>query len=276
MSHQPSTITSAYFRSVFNSALDTYNAQTGHDLALHQSLHTLQSCRSAHDILSILREQIPASGQSRDRDENFSKWLIPTVNVLFALSASLGEGIGIVNILSLPLGDFFSYLFLRFSHLPKSSLQASAFSFSSVTSILPLRRPFSYSSFRPRKTREASQDNLVELFNRIGYFLHRLEIYTEVQPTTAMTEIIVEIMVEVLTILAIATKETKRGRFGKYLNSLMGNTNVIDALQRLDRLTQEEARMASVELLKLTHTVDSQGTRYQQWSARHRQQGSSC
>jgi len=58
----------------------------------------------------------------------------------------------------------------------------------------------------------ASQDKLVDLFNRIGHFFRRLEIYTEVPPTSAMTDIIVEIMVEVLAILGIATKEMKRGR----------------------------------------------------------------
>jgi hypothetical protein len=33
-----------------------------------------------------------------------------------------------------------------------------------------------------------------------------------------------------------------------------------DALKRLDRLTQEEARMAAAEILKLTHIVDNKVT----------------
>ena len=36
----------------------------------------------------------------------------------------------------------------------------------------------------------------------------------------------------------------------------MGNKDVEDALQKLDRLTQEEARMAAAELLKITYAVD--------------------
>ena len=43
-------------------------------------------------------------------------------------------------------------------------------------------------------------------------FFRRLEAYEEVSPTAAMTEIIVDILVEVLAILAIATKEIKQGR----------------------------------------------------------------
>ena len=33
-----------------------------------------------------------------------------------------------------------------------------------------------------------------------------------------------------------------------------------DALKRLDKLTQEEARMASAEILKLTHFIDNKVT----------------
>jgi hypothetical protein len=53
---------------------------------------------------------------------------------------------------------------------------------------------------------------LVDLFERIEQFFKRLECYTEMRPTEAMTDIIVKIMVEVLSILGIATKEVKQSR----------------------------------------------------------------
>ena len=37
---------------------------------------------------------------------------------------------------------------------------------------------------------------------------------------------------------------------------LMGNRDIEDSLDRLDKLTQDEARMASVEVLKMMHDVD--------------------
>jgi hypothetical protein len=43
---------------------------------------------------------------------------------------------------------------------------------------------------------------------------------------------------------------------GKYLKKLVGRTDVEDALKKLDKLTTEEARMATAETLKMTHTVD--------------------
>ena len=37
---------------------------------------------------------------------------------------------------------------------------------------------------------------------------------------------------------------------------MIGNTEIEDSLEKLDRLTLEEVRVASAELLKVTHGVD--------------------
>ena len=66
------------------------------------------------------------------------------------------------------------------------------------------------------KDASASRDKLIGLFNRIEHFFRRLEIYTGITLTTAMMDMVIEIMVEVLAILAIATKEVKRGRFSEF------------------------------------------------------------
>ena len=55
-------------------------------------------------------------------------------------------------------------------------------------------------------------DVLVDLLESIEHFLKRLDIYTKVPPTFAMTEIIVKIMVELLSTLALATKQIRQGR----------------------------------------------------------------
>ena len=58
----------------------------------------------------------------------------------------------------------------------------------------------------------ADFDALVDLLDSIDCFLKRLDIYTKVPPTPAMTEIILKIMVELLSTLALATKQIKQGR----------------------------------------------------------------
>ncbi len=119
----------------------------------------------------------------------------------------------------------------------------------------------------------ASHDILIDIFERIESFFKRLEAYTGVPQTAAMTDVIVKIMVEVLSIFAIATKEIKQGRTSmvfpsytlisshwiyseKFLKKLVGRRDIEDALRRLDKLTQEEARMATAEVLRLTQSVD--------------------
>ena len=52
----------------------------------------------------------------------------------------------------------------------------------------------------------------MNLLESIEHFLKRLDIYSKVPPTPAMTEIIVKILVELLSSLALATKQIRQGR----------------------------------------------------------------
>jgi len=55
------------------------------------------------------------------------------------------------------------------------------------------------------------------MFERIEAFFQRLDTYTEASPNQGMLDTIAAIMVEVLNILAIATKDIKQGRMSKSL-----------------------------------------------------------
>ena len=44
-------------------------------------------------------------------------------------------------------------------------------------------------------------------------------------------------------------------RIEKFLRKLAGMVDLEDALKKLDRLTQEEARMANAEVLRLAHSI---------------------
>jgi uncharacterized membrane protein len=63
----------------------------------------------------------------------------------------------------------------------------------------------------------ASYDALVELLESIEHFMSRLDIYTRVPPTGPMAEIIVKIMVELLSTLALVTKQINQRRPSKYV-----------------------------------------------------------
>jgi hypothetical protein len=61
----------------------------------------------------------------------------------------------------------------------------------------------------------ASQNIVLDIIERIEMFFRRLEVYTEVEPTPEMKDIMVQITIEVLSILGIVTKEIKQGRTSK-------------------------------------------------------------
>jgi hypothetical protein len=97
MSQVPSTSTSsANFETIFSSTLTAYKKQTKNDIASHPLAAQLKSCDSPSAILAILRTQVQTFDQSQSGDEKWTKWLDPTVNVLFAFSATLGNSVGVV------------------------------------------------------------------------------------------------------------------------------------------------------------------------------------
>ena|SRR6266702_4086850 len=97
MSQVPSTSTSfTNFETIFTTALKAYHKQTKKDIASHPLATQLQSCDSPGAILAVLRTQVREFDQSQSADEKLTKWLDPTVNVLYAFSVALGNGAGLV------------------------------------------------------------------------------------------------------------------------------------------------------------------------------------
>jgi hypothetical protein len=109
----------------------------------------------------------------------------------------------------------------------------------------------------------------LDLFELLGSFVKRLDIYTKIDLTPIMTDIIVKIMVQLLSVLALATKQISQKRFSKravtyafsaaqyttekFAKKLLGETEIETVLQRLDRLTQEEARITVAQTLGVVH-----------------------
>ena len=101
----------------------------------------------------------------------------------------------------------------------------------------------------------ASYEALINLFERTQYFLQRLNHYTATSLTPEMMELLAKILAQVLSVLALSTKEMKERRISalifryffladygaeKFMKRLVGKTEVEDGLQRLDMLTKEE------------------------------------
>jgi hypothetical protein len=89
-----------------------------------------------------------------------------------------------------------------------------------------------------------------------------------------MSDIITKILVEVLSVLSLATKQIKQGRLSellcmicvylicdvkleKFAKKLLGESEIEDVLHRLDRLTLDEARVTGTETLQIVHGLVS-------------------
>jgi hypothetical protein len=111
---------------------------------------------------------------------------------------------------------------------------------------------------------------VANLFESIEHFLYRLDIYTNIRITVAMTEMVVKILVELLSALALVTKEIQQGKpsesiFGEVLYHLtqryaeklfkkfFGEKDVEAVIERLDRLTHDEARITAAQTLEVVY-----------------------
>jgi hypothetical protein len=130
MSHSHLTASSSNnFQLIFNNALKVYEKHTRKDLLAHPLASQIQACNSPSAILAILQQQVQGLDQSRSGDDRWTKWLDPTINVLYTFSATLGEGVGLVslrkqNCLGYALK---SYIYDRYSHQQKLYLLALVF-----------------------------------------------------------------------------------------------------------------------------------------------------
>jgi len=84
-----------------------------------------------------------------------------------------------------------------------------------------------------------------------------------------MTDLIIKILLELLSVLALATKQIRQGRFSKYIimyklsiaqcaiekfaKKLLGDNKVEAVLQRLDRMTRDEVRITVAQTLSVVH-----------------------
>jgi hypothetical protein len=117
-----------------------------------------------------------------------------------------------------------------------------------------------------------SYEVLVTLFERIQFFLQRLNHYTAVPLIPEITSLLGKIMAQVLSVLALSTKEMQERRISillpfvfsfmadydaeKFMKKLVGKKDVEDALERLDMLTKEENLMTATRNLEITHHMD--------------------
>jgi fungal STAND N-terminal Goodbye domain len=221
MSSAPTS--SSNIQSIFDAALSDYSKQTGIDLATYPFAQDLQDCRSADDLLNVLQDRAKQFQTYRDGSRKLINCLKPVVRILHTLSGFLAEATAVVSLS--PVNPF--YLINMFTPLASGSLstheshfrwyrcslrRACQFIYLRFWSDIIVTSPY---IFQAAIDVSASYDAMIDLFECIGSFLDRLRIYTEVPFSSSMSKIVIKIMVEVLSILSLATKQIKEGRLSK-------------------------------------------------------------
>ena len=209
-----SAYSSSTFGALFNAALEKYTKKTGKDLRNHPLASEIDSCDSPDSIINIFQEQARAFDEFKRGDTQLFKWLKPVVNVLHALSTNdvLRDSVSLVSLAT------FVIVFILELYPPGVSTRKGDFlryRDPSIRAYLPHLRPV------PRHIRDLqeakyvreSYEAIVDIFECIENFLRRLTVYTDIPLTLAMIEMVVKIMVELLSVLALATKQINRGRF---------------------------------------------------------------
>jgi hypothetical protein len=198
-------------------AFEDYAKQVGLDLTKNPLAEALQACDSPKAVLELLQKKAQAFKDYRDGNRSLLNWLNPVVHVVHGFSGVIGQAISFVS-QTLDPCLFHVHSSTRFRSRQRVQY-LSAWIFSSVYishSILCIH----LSDIQKHQAAigvSSSYDSLVDLFECLGNFLKRLEIYTTMPVTPLMTDIIVKIMVELLSVLALATKQVQQGRLSEWI-----------------------------------------------------------
>ena len=258
------------FQLIINAVAD-YAKQTGIDLVENPFAKKIELSNSPEDILELLQEREKAFKEYREGNRRLIACLTPAVTILHAFSRILGEAVSQVSVTYHPLK-----ILTRPRQVPFSPAKAVFTSIDVLLAVRPLNTffyqvPCDVRLYQAASGVTSSYNALLELFERLGNFLKRLDIYMAIPPTAIMTEIIVKIMAEIFSVLALATKQIRQGRLSKctitytfpmaqcalvkFAKRLLGKTEVETVLQRLDQLTQDEARMTVAQTLGVAHDI---------------------
>jgi hypothetical protein len=209
---------STSIKPIIDAAFSDYVKQTGIDPAKHPFADQLQTCHSPDDVLKLLEVKANEFKDYREGNRKLIDRLKPVVNVIHVFSDVLGEVVSLVsrNRYILPV----HIDIVRLLGVIPTSEGDLCWCGCSPCSMYHPHSPTTGSHYiRMLQTASgvsSSYDALVDLFECVGGFLKRLRIYTDFPLTPLMLEISVKIMVELLSVLALATKQIKQGRFSKW------------------------------------------------------------
>lgn len=221
---------SSHLGSILDVALSDYKKITGKDLltprdelsellgGLFRDPMRMPRLDPVDHILAELQGHVDTLEELKDgnRGSKLMKWISSLVHILYPLSAILGDGFGLAFPPAKPI-------------------------FNGIGVLLTAAKDVS-----------ASHEALLNLFSRMDNFFKRFKVYSQSFVNTELAEVLVNVVVKVLNILSIATKEVEQSRAKKYIKRLAGRKDIENALDELENLLQGEHYTVTAQVLQDT------------------------
>ncbi|KAJ7826554.1 ankyrin repeat-containing domain protein [Mycena olivaceomarginata] len=169
--------------------------------------------------LRCARPRPPGVQGLPDKKEKLRKWLKPMLHLIGSLSETAGEAAGV------PV-PFAKAGFVALGVLVQAAKNVSA-----------------------------RYDSIIDLCELLHSFLERLRVYMSAQLSDNMREVVIRILAHLLSVFALVTKEIQHKRFGSYLRTLIGRTDVQDALKKLNDLIGVEQSMGVASAMTLSRNI---------------------
>ena len=214
-SYQTTDRSSANFTAIFDAAIGEFQALTKEDLGTHPFAVALGNSSSPESVLDVFRTQAQSFNRFREGNDKLMTWLTRIIHVVLTLSGTF-DRIGVVS--PLPLCDILSFMSIFSAILPRKTSLYWYWRSSRGQSLPTSRGVFTLYSSQAVRDVVASYEVLANLFERIQFFLQRLDHYTAVTLTPDMMELLAKIMAQILSILALSTKIMKERKISGFIS----------------------------------------------------------
>ncbi|KAF7332814.1 Goodbye domain-containing protein [Mycena sanguinolenta] len=210
------------FQALWDDAFDVYKDRTGIDLRHENSdlALRLQGCASATSVLETLQKitsEFSGYREGTSKWRKFQRKLKPVLTVIVAFIDAAAD--------------------------------------SAISSPMPGGAVFIAIGLLLKATQGVSEkfDALIDLLESLELFFRQLSIRSEVSLSKESKHIVVEILVEMLKALALATQLMKQNRIKNFVRELVKGDDMKAILDRLQKLTTIESRMTAVEILGMVN-----------------------
>ncbi|KAJ7900820.1 Pfs, NACHT and ankyrin domain protein [Mycena leptocephala] len=203
------------FLELWKDATREYEDETKITIATHPLAH----CNSPDAVLDALDRDLQKFKHYRDRKEGLRKWLKPMLHLIASLSEIAGGAAGV------PV-PFATAGFIALGVLVQAAKNVSA-----------------------------RYDCIMDLCELLHSFLERLRVYTSTQLPTSMRGVGIRMLVHLLSVFALVTKEIEHTRIGSYLRTLMGRKDVQEALKKLNDLIGAEQSMGVANAMAFSREI---------------------